>query len=122
MYEFLFYSIFPSYTGGSTRLTDICCAFTNYNTPGSNITISGFTGPWAVLNGYWPNGVSCHAFGTDKENSGRTDFLYSTTGTSTSLKAAKVFTESATGSALGWINRFMMWLILQTLMIQNMLK
>lgn len=93
------------YTGGSTQLTDICCAFTNYNTPGSNVTLSGFTGGWSVCNGYYPNGVSCIAYGTCKENDGRCqDYIYNGGAYDVS---GRVFTSrNATGTSLAHVNRF----------------
>lgn len=98
----------PSYTGGSTRLTDICCAFSQYCAPGSNVTLSGFSGSWIGMNGYYPNGVSVLSWQSNKENAGRMDFLYGNTLTYTSLRSERIFTESATGTALTWVNRFML--------------
>lgn len=94
----------PSYTGGSTRLTDICCHFTHYVGPGANITLSGFENSWTGLNGYYPNGVSCHAWQINKENSRRMDYFYSGPATASS----RIITGSSTGSALQWANRFML--------------
>lgn len=104
----LYPSTNPAYTGGSTMLTDICCAFSQYCAPGSNVTLSGFSGSWAGMNGYYPNGVSAFSWQTNKENAGRMDFLYGNALTYTSLRAERVFTGSATGTALSWVNRFML--------------
>jgi len=43
---------------GSTEVTTIFTRGASYCTPGSNVTISGLTGSWSVMNGYYPNGIS----------------------------------------------------------------
>ena len=43
---------------GSTEVTTIFTRGPSMCTPGSNVTISGLTGAWARMNGYYPNGVS----------------------------------------------------------------
>ena len=104
----LYPALFPAYTGGSTKLTDICCAYSQYCTPGSNVTLSGFANSWTGLNGYYPNGVSAHALQINKENANRIDFKYGDSFTYNNLSKNRVFTESSTGSALSWVNRFML--------------
>ena len=99
-----FPSIQASYTGGSTKLTDICCSYFHACMPGSNITLSGFTGSWADLNGYYPNGVSVFQNETDKDNRGRYDALF--TGTVSSDWRSIIGT--ATGTSVTWLNRFML--------------
>lgn len=97
-----------AYTGGSTRLTDICCSYTHYCTPGSNVTLSGFTGTWSNMNGYYPNGVSSFGYQHVKENAGRLDAVYNGSLSYTSLAAERNFSGSATGTALVWYNRFLL--------------
>jgi hypothetical protein len=43
---------------GSTEVTTIFTRGASYCTPGANVTVSGLTGSWSVMNGYYPNGVS----------------------------------------------------------------
>jgi hypothetical protein len=43
---------------GSTEVTTIFTRGPSMCTPGSNITVSGLTGSWSRMNGYYPNGVS----------------------------------------------------------------
>ena len=91
-----------SYTGGSTQLTDICCAFTQYCAPGSTVTLSGFTGDWSDLNGTYVNGVSALNWQSNKENAKRIDYLY----TGPADKTTRLITGSATGTSLTWANKF----------------
>ena len=93
-----------SYTGGSTQLTDICCAFTQYCTPGSTVTLSGFTGDWSDLNGTYVNGVSALNWQSNKENAKRIDYLY----TGPADKTTRIITGSATGTSVVWVNRFLL--------------
>jgi hypothetical protein len=43
---------------GSTEVTTVFTRGSSYCTPGANVTLSGLTGSWSVMNGYYPNGVS----------------------------------------------------------------
>jgi len=89
---------------GSTLLTDICCSYTHYATPGSNVTISGFTGDWTDLNGEYINGVSWVDWNSSKHNDRRIDFVY----TGPATKSSKIITGSATGTAVMWLNKFVL--------------
>ena len=53
---------------GSTQLTDIYTGEHAYCYPGSNVTLSGFSGSWAGLNGYYPNGVSFWEAGANRKD------------------------------------------------------
>ena len=53
---------------GSTQITDILTGECNFAYPGSNVTISGCTGTWAGLNGYYPNGASIWGWSTIRKD------------------------------------------------------
>jgi hypothetical protein len=80
--------------------TDISTSWaTHYCTPGSNVTISGLTGAWGALNGYYSNGVSAYEnclFKADTAKSYCLDFQVTVSEGVT----------GATGSSAFFMNRF----------------
>jgi hypothetical protein len=78
---------------GSTEVTTIFTRGSSYSTPGANVTISGLTGSWSVMNGYYPNGISLW------ENNTRKSF------DTASLDGVLTDTEY-TGSLTNTYNRF----------------